>query len=418
MLARTEDRAPERIAAEPAGQTVVRSARPGALILGGAHGSLAIARSLGRRGVDVWFATHDHPIAKYSRYTKSAVAWPGPNDPKAVEWLLEFARRWHLGGWVLFPGADAELRLLAQHYETLAQAFNVAAPCWEIVQWAHDKRLTEQHARAVGVAMPLSLYPESAQDVAKWQCRFPVILKPTVHDVQNAFTRAKAWRADDRETLGARYEQAAALVGTGSIVVQEMIAGGGETQFSYAAVWNKGEPIASLVARRTRQFPLDFGYTSTYVETVNRPRIVEASEKFLRPLNFSGLVELEYKHDVRDGLDKLLDVNARVWAWAGIGEAAGLDFPYLAYRVALEETVPAASGHEAAWVHATRNAVASVQERLLGRASPVRVASGKRRRLAYAALSMDDPLPGLLEMPLSLGRTIARRWHSLCNITD
>src|SRR4029078_10377294 len=117
-----------------------------------------------------------------------------------------------------------------------------------------------------------------------------------------------------------------------------------------------------------RQFPLDFGFTSTFVETIDRPEIADAAEKFLRPLNFTGLVELEFKHDMRDGLYKLLDVNARVWAWAGIGEAARLDFPHLAYRIALDETVaPVGSGRSAAWVHASRNIVAAMQELARGR---------------------------------------------------
>jgi D-aspartate ligase len=388
--------------------------KPGVLILGGAHGSLAIARSLGRRGIDVWFATHDHPIAKYSRYTKRAVAWPGPAHPQALDWLLAFASRWKLEGWVLFPGADAELRLLAQNHDALSNVFHAAAPDWSVAQWTHDKRLTQQHAQAVGVATPLSIYPRTVDDLIGWDCAFPVILKPTVHDVPNAFTRAKAWRADDRQALLKRYGDAAALVGPNSIVVQEMIKGGGETQFSCAGVWNKGQPVACLVARRTRQFPLDFGYTSTFVETIDRPKIAQAAQKFLEPLKFSGLVELEFKFDARTNLYKLLDVNARVWSWAAIGAAAGLDFPYLAYRIALGEAVaPSPPAHSAAWIHAARNLVATVQEAARGKLPSPRLLSLPRRPLAYAAFAIDDPLPGLIEIPLSLGRTFVRRLQSL-----
>ncbi len=165
-----------------------------------------------------------------------------------------------------------------------------------------------------------------------------------------------------------------------AIVIQEMIAGGGEAQFSYAGVWNNGEPIAGMVARRTRQFPLDFGFTSTFVETIDRPGGRRMPlEKFLRPLNFTGLVELEFKHDTRDGLYKLLDVNARVWAWAGIGEAARLDFPHLAYRIALGETVaPVGAGRSAAWVHASRNIVAAMQELARGRTTHPSIVASTR----------------------------------------
>ncbi len=237
----------------------VENRRAGALILGGAHGSPGhCPQPWPPRGSMCWFATHDHPLAKYSRYVKRGLIWPGPNDPQAVDWLLALAARSKLDGWVLFPAADAELRLLSQNFNTLSKAFHVAAPPWSTVQWAHDKRLTQQHAQKVGIATPLSIYPDGIDCVARWQGTFPVVIKPTVHDKPNAFTRAKAWRADNLSELIARYSEAESLMGPNSIVIQEMIAGGGEAQFSYAGVWNNGEPLAGLVARRTRQFPARF----------------------------------------------------------------------------------------------------------------------------------------------------------------
>ena len=56
----------------------------GALIVGGAHGSLALARSLGRRGIPVAFLTDDHPIAIYSRYVQRSFTWGGAEDPGAI----------------------------------------------------------------------------------------------------------------------------------------------------------------------------------------------------------------------------------------------------------------------------------------------------------------------------------------------
>lgn len=387
------------------------SSAPGALILGGAHGSLALARGLGRQTVSVWFATHDHPLAGYSRYVRRYLTWPGPNSPDAVASLIELARQHELGGWVLFPGGDAELRLLSQHHDELSTYYRVAAPVWSVAQWMHDKRLTQQHAERLGIAAPLSFYPENADDVAHLACTFPVILKPTVHDGPNAFTRAKAWRADDRATLIARYNEAAALVGSRCIVIQELIPGGGESQFSYAAVWQNGHPLAALVARRTRQYPLDFGYTSTFVETTHNPHVQDAAEHFLATLDFSGLVEIEFKHDARDAKYKLLDVNARVWAWASIGEAAGLDFPGLAFRVALGARVaPVPPGRDATWVHSARNTAAMALEFLHRRASPS-VMAGPERARAFAAFAWDDPLPGVMELPSSVARLLGRRWR-------
>ena len=102
--------------APPSPECKVPSARAtGALILGGAHGSLAFARSLGRRGIPVWFVTDDHPIARYSRYVERSFAWAGANDEGAIEFLKSLARQHGLDGWLLIAGGDPEVRLLSQH---------------------------------------------------------------------------------------------------------------------------------------------------------------------------------------------------------------------------------------------------------------------------------------------------------------
>ena len=108
-----------------------------------------------------------------------------------------------------------------------------------------------------------------------------------------------------------RYDEAAALVGHDAIVLQEFIPGNGLSQFSHAGVWDHRAPIASLVARRTRQFPIEFGFTSTLVETIENRAVEKAARRFLSSLSYDGIVELEFKFDERDGHCKLLDFNAR-----------------------------------------------------------------------------------------------------------
>lgn len=381
----------------------------GALVVGGAHGSLAVARSLGRHGIPVWYLTHDHPLARFSRYVTHSERWPGPNDTGALDWLLRFARHHRLDGWMLFPCGDAEVQLVSRNHAVLSSTFRLATPPWSITRWTADKRLTHQYANEVGVHSPWSYYPQSREDVAQVDCRFPVILKPTVHERRNAFTQAKAWRVDDRETLIARYVEAAALVGEQAIVLQELIPGGGERQFSYAALCDRGTPVASLVARRTRQFPIDFGYTSTCVETVAQPDVEEAACRILRSLEYCGLAEIEFKYDVRDERYKLLDINARPWTWIGLGAIVGVDFPYLAWQLAQGETplaVRNVSGGQ--WLHLSRDLIAGVQETWAGTSSPGRYLRSLRRPRTFAAFAKDDPLPGLVELPLVVARAVSR----------
>lgn len=401
-----------------------QAARPSALILGGAHGALVIARSLARRGIGVDIVAN-HALPLFSRHIRRRFSWDesgtGPG-PDALPRLLALARREGLAGAVLFAGGDTEARLIADNHTALAAVFRLTTPPWDALQWLFDKRLMQQHAAALGLDVPLAYAAHDRHELDTMALRFPLVLKPTVRTVDNAFTLAKAWRADDRPTLLARWDAAAALVGADAIVVQELIPGGGEAQYSYAAVCDRGKPVAELVARRRRQYPVEFGYTSTFVETVDCAPVEDAGRRLLASLDYTGIAEVEFKHDQRDGRYKLLDVNARIWTWGGLGAAAGVDFPDALWRLACGEPVaPLRPSRDVAWMHASRDVVAAAHEMLRGRLTPVAWLRSLRRPLTFAAFALDDPLPGLVELPLALWRAVTHRlpivlsefWHRI-----
>jgi len=389
---------------------VTRKSRRGAIILGGAHGSLEIARSLGRRHIPVWLITSGNPLASLSRYVERSFSWPGLGEDSRVEFLLDLRLRHCLDDWVLLAGSDDDLRLIAQNHSALGAVFTLTTAVWDKVRWTYDKRQMNARAAELGVAQPLTRYPQSRNDLAPLGIPFPVILKPTVHEGRNTFVDAKAWRAKDERALVARYEEAKSLVGADSIMIQELIPGDGTAQFSYAAVWDGGEPVASLVARRRRQYPIEFGFTSTLVETIELPEIETAAVRFLGSLDFSGLVEIEFKYDARDRRYKILDVNARAWTWIALGAAAGIDFPWLQWSLAVGEKVePRAARRGAQWLYFSRDFAASLQEMFVGRLSPGGYLQSLRRSCALAVFAWDDPWPALLDLPLSAFRLAARR---------
>jgi D-aspartate ligase len=382
----------------------------GALVLGGSHGALAVVRSLGRHGIPVWFASDDNVLARLSRFTRKGLRWSGPNAAGAADFLLELGRRHHLFGWVLIPCADEEARLVSQNHAALSRMFRLRTPPWETVRWAYDKHRMNERAAALDLDLPRNFSADRRDDLVNADLRFPVILKPAVKHHGNAFTLAKAWRADDRAALLARYDQAAALVGAEAVVVQELIPGRGAAQFSYAALWDHGRPVASLTARRSRQYPINFGYTSTFVETIARADVEHAAWRFLDSLGYDGLVEVEFKYDARDRRMKLLDVNARAWTWIALGERAGVDFSHLFWRLAMGEAVPSARGVAGVgWMHASRDVVAACQEMAMGYLAPRDYLASLRQPLQFAAFAADDPLPGVLDVPLSLARFLTHR---------
>lgn len=387
-----------------------QQAPKGALILGGAHGSLAIARSLGRRGIPVRLVTDDNPLATLSRYVQRSFSWPSSSDKTGGAFLLDLAKTYDLEGWMLFAGSDDDVRFIAQNHAQLATAFTLTTPAWDVARWAYDKARMNLRATELGIARPLSFYPRGRDDLANIGIPFPVILKPTVRAGRNAFVDAKAWRADDMAALAGHYEAAITLVSSDSIMIQELIPGDGATQFSYAGVWQAGTPIGSLVAKRRRQYPVEFGFTSTLVETIESTEIEEAASRFLRSLDYSGLVEIEFKYDRRDSSYKILDINARAWTWMALGAAAGVDFPAIQWRLACGEKIaPVTAQRGRSWLYLSRDLVASAQEILTGRLSVLDYFRMLRWPSSAAVFAWDDPWPAVLDLPLVATRVVGRR---------
>src|SRR5262249_52775861 len=128
------------------------------------------------------------------------------------------------------------------------------------------------------------------------------------------------------------------------ILLQEIIPGDGRNQFSYCAFFRDGSAHSLLLARRERQHPREFGRAATYVETIDLPVVEELSERFLKFINYYGLVEVEFKKDPRDGAYKLLDVNARTWGFHSLGSVAGVDFPYVLFADQMCQPLPPCRG--------------------------------------------------------------------------
>ena len=381
----------------------------GALVLGADYRGLGTTQSLGRHGVRVW-VLYDNArgVGSFSRYAERSVRWPTDDDERE-RFLLEHAEREGLDGWVLFPTRDDTAAFCARRRDGLAQRFTMTTPPWEILRFAHDKRLTQRLAADAGVPFPPTWEIGSdVVDAVDW--RFPVIIKPAVRDAPNKLVDDKAWRVDNREELAARCEEARALMPADQILVQELIPGDGQNQFSFAALVAEGRPIASLVARRTRQYPMDFGRASTFVESIDQPEVAALGTRVLEAMNYSGLVEIEFKRDSSSDELKLLDINPRVWGWHTIGRRAGVDFSLLQWRLVQGEPLrPRIGSPGVRWMWPAGDVPTAAREMFGRRLRLSQYLRGFRRPVDFATVTRDDPIPGLVELPLQVALVLRKR---------
>jgi D-aspartate ligase len=376
---------------------------PGAIVVGGDYQGLGIVRSLGRRGIDVVVIDDERSISRYSRYVTAALRIEDLRSEEAtVEALLGLGRRWGLDDWVVYPTREETVAALSRHRDRLRDQFRIPTPPWDVVKWAWDKRQTYRLAAHLGIPAPRTWIVRSADELDSVNGEPPFVIKPAIKERFLYPTKCKAWRADTRAELGARFGDAAELIGADEVMVQELIPGSGHTQLAYCAFFKNGGAPASMVVRRLRQHPPEFGRASTFVETVEHSAVEEMSLRFLCSIDYYGLVELEYKHDERDGRIKLLDVNARTWGYHSLGQRAGVDFPYLLYadQLGLPAPEPVRAYPGVSWIRLATDfptaAVELAHRRLEWRAylRSLRVSN------VESVFSHDDPLPGLAEIAL------------------
>ncbi len=375
---------------------------PGAVVAGGDYQGLGVVRSLGRCGVPVCVVDDEPSIARFSRYTTRSLRMPDLRDGERIaEGVLEIGRRYGLEGWVLYPTRDEIVAALSRHRDELGSFFRLPTPGWRTVRTAWDKRRTYRLADSLGIPTPRTWYVGGAAELAGHDLSFPLALKPAIKEHFIYVAKVKALRAGTRGELETLFRQFCTVIPPEEVMLQDLIPGGGDRQFSYCAFFKEGRSVAKMVVRRTRQRPPDFGRSSTYVETVDVPELEEPSERFLAAIDYYGLAELEYKLDERDGQYKLLDVNLRTWGYHSLGRRAGVDFPLLLFHDQLGREVESARARSGVrWVRLTTDVPTALQEIRGGRLAWRTFFDSMRSFEAEAVFERDDILPALAEVAL------------------
>jgi D-aspartate ligase len=373
---------------------------PGAVVVGGEHPGLGIARSLGQRGIRVVVIDDQYSISKFSRYTSHVVQVEDLRDErKTVQSLLEVGERYGLKNWVLFPTRDETVAAVSRHRDELAKFFRVTTPAWDSVKWVWNKKNTYDLAADLGIPTPRTFNPRTERELTDLFCYLPLALKPAVKENFFYATGAKAWRAETPKELLELFRRGLRHISVEEIMIQEIIPGDGQHQFSYCAFFRDGEAHGTLVAKRMRQHPREFARAATYVETIELPEIEELSQRFLKAINFYGLVEVEFKQDPRDNKFKLLDVNARTWGFHTLGRPAGVDFPYLLFADqtgARVDRCKAVAG--VGWLRAITD-IPTVASDLWARELDISAYWGSLKRMrTESVFCLEDPVPAFAEL--------------------
>lgn len=295
--------------------------------------SLSATRSLGEYKIPVVVGEKTRwTPSGFSGFCNKAVVYPDPlHDQHAFsQWLLEHikAHKYHL----VLPMDDATLEGAMAVQSQLETFTQVILPPPKSYFIARDKLETARLAEKAGVLCPKTYATESIEDLKSLvkELEYPVVIKPK----HSSGSRGIKVVYNQEECLTSYLEIRKQY---SSLLIQEYIPLG--PRYDVCLLFNReGEVRAEFVQKEIRHFPIDMG-PSTMQESVDYPQLIDISLRLMSHLPWSGVVELEYMIDPRDGEPKLLEINPRFWNSLECAHLSGINFPLLLYKMAMEGDV-------------------------------------------------------------------------------
>jgi predicted ATP-grasp superfamily ATP-dependent carboligase len=391
-----------------------------AFVLGLFDTGVAVVRSLGRAGISVTGFDSDTAEPGFTSRYGSHIPCPDPaRDPQALLKVLTDRARLCDVPPVIYATSDPFVKFLSDYREWLEPFVRHALPSQLSVATALDKRRQYVRALEAGVPVVPTYWPRTAREVtaAIDALDFPVVVKPVQGRVMDPpFHGAKGLRVAHADQLLRLFEPLLARGETA--LVQPLIAGPNTNHYKVCAyIGADGMPVACIVMRKIRQYPVDFG-VGTLMESVDNPELAELGLRLCRALEWRGPASIEFKRDDRDGSWRLIEINPRVWQQNGLAARCGVDFPLLQYSDLTGAPVvskPYKLGIR--WVDEFRDPRSAWEHMRRGRLT-VRQWLGSLTQVRVGALfAVDDPRPFLSTAVRHVGglqRHVMRRyeaWH-------
>jgi protein-tyrosine-phosphatase/biotin carboxylase len=377
---------------------------------------LAIVRSLGRQRVAVHAAPANFTSAALrSRYIDKTHALPAPSGCGAawIASLEELVRNEAFD--LVIPCTDRALLPLHRNRLRFADLTRLAIPAPDHIDVLFDKVRTREAAAALGISLARGIEPRGPVDAEDAFARLgtPILVKP-----RSSVSADVVERQEQVQIVATPDElrEATASRAPGSYFLEAFFPGFG---LGLSVLADRGEIVQSFQHHRVHQAAR--GGSSAYrVSAPLSPDLLDACEKFVGHVNYTGVAMFEFRRDLASGDSVLLEVNARPWGSMPLPVALGVDFPYAWHRLlTCAERIPRQS-------YRTGIFGRNLELDMSFAAKHLSETRGRRQRAAFLArwllafgrvligrekfdtFAMDDPAPAMVEGQWIAARLIRR----------
>jgi len=292
------------------------------------YNGLGVIRAFGKAGIPV-IAMDTH-----------RVRCPDPvyEENKFIEFLMEEGKKYSQKP-LLFPTNDHWAMAVSRHRSRLEQQFLITTPNLKIFLRILDKNKFYSWAQNRNFSVPKT-YNRKELLSGQIKPEYPIIVKPVkrrysgnninaIHLQQHA-DRLRLTRITDKNSLNEFVQKEGTCE---DLVFQEEIPGRVDQMYTIGLyVDQKGDILGVFTGRKVRgKNPICGDCVVGQVERVPESLIGE-TQRLIKELKYTGIAEVEYKRDSRDGRFRLIEVNPRSWSWIGITPYCNVNLPLIAYH--------------------------------------------------------------------------------------
>jgi len=317
----------------------------------------------------------------------------------------------------IFPLSEWTLTPLSEDRKNIEPYVNLPIASQNAIQTCLDKDATLELAKKNGVPVPKTINPKNTielKDSAE-KIGYPCVVKPrwsVVWTKDCAYSRRAGF-------VNSPAEMIAAYEGINRFfphpLIQEYVPG---VNYSVAALYNHGSARAFCCIKVQRAWPRTGGNSCCRESAPLDSRMKGYAERLLEDMDWHGIAEVEFRLDARDGTPRMMEINPRFWGSLSVAIGAGVDFPYLLYKVAADGDCTAVSGYKVGVKGRYLEQELLYLTSLLKNSQSNTGSGGNLRMLAnwlrlyepdlfYDLFELDDPLPfffDLVTYPLALAR--------------
>ena len=311
-----------------------------ALVFGGSVTALGICRNLGLNGIKVYCVNENLNEVAFSKFcTKFFKIREIEHDANVLSSFLDELRLPVADKAVLFPASDLFCLAIAKISVNLPDKYvYLSNPI--AVETLVDKTKFCLSLADTNISHPTTQVLDTANlETVKKKLTYPILIKPAVTQDFWRFN-TKSIVAQNSTELDTSIDPV--ITQKIPVVLQEIVPGPPTNLLGIAGYMDHNNELKGVFSyRRIRGWPIDFGCNSL-IESIpvkEVSEIKESLEDYLKRIKYCGLFEAEFKRDDRDGVTKIIEINARGWWQNHFPTVCGLNLVLMAYLDAIGKHV-------------------------------------------------------------------------------